>query len=149
MKEYFMKEALIEAKKAFEIGEVPIGAVIVRKNEIIARGYNLRETLKDPTAHAEIIAIKKAAQVLSSWRLTDCELYVTIEPCAMCAGAIVLSRLNKLVIGAMDPKGGAAGSLYNIVNDERLNHRAEVIYGILESECSEIMKKFFRRLRGK
>ncbi|WIF95913.1 tRNA adenosine(34) deaminase TadA [Caminicella sporogenes] len=149
MKEYFMKEALIEAKKAFEIGEVPIGAVIVRKNEIIARGYNLRETLKDPTAHAEIIAIKKAAQVLSSWRLTDCELYVTIEPCAMCAGAIVLSRLNKLVIGAMDPKGGAAGSLYNIVNDERLNHRVEVIYGILESECSEIMKKFFRQLRGK
>lgn len=149
MKEYFMSQALLEAKKAFDIDEVPIGAIVVKENEIIARAHNLRESLKDPTAHAELIAIKKASQVLGGWRLTGCDLYVTIEPCAMCSGAIILSRIDELIIGAMDPKGGAAGSLYNIVNDDRLNHKANVVYGILEEECSNIMKDFFKKLRRK
>ncbi len=149
MDEYFMKEALQEARKAYDLGEVPIGAVIVRDNEIIARGHNLKETNNDPTAHAEIIAIRKASKALNSWRLTNCDLYVTIEPCAMCAGSLVQARINRLIIGAMDPKAGAAGSVYNIVNDERLNHRIEVVYGVLEEECSKIMKDFFRSLRKK
>ncbi|WP_432662201.1 tRNA adenosine(34) deaminase TadA [Wukongibacter baidiensis] len=149
MKEFYMKEALKEADKAFKLGEVPIGAVIVRNNEIIARGYNLRESAKDPTAHAEILAIKRASEALGGWRLTNCDLYVTIEPCPMCAGAIVMARIDRVFIGSMDPKGGAVGSLYNIVNDERLNHRAEVIYNVLSDECSNIMKEFFRNLRKK
>ncbi|SKC91781.1 tRNA adenosine(34) deaminase TadA [Maledivibacter halophilus] len=149
MKDFFMKEALKEAKKAYNLREIPIGAVIVKNNEIIARGHNLRETAKDPTAHAEIIAIRRASQVLGGWRLTGCDLYVTIEPCSMCAGAIVMARINRLFIGSMDPKGGAAGSLYNIVNDDRLNHKAEVIYNVLSDECSSIMKEFFRSLRKK
>lgn len=144
-----MMEALKEAKKAFELGEIPIGAVIVKDEEIIARGHNLREITKDPTAHAEIIAIRRASEVLGGWRLTNCDLYVTIEPCPMCAGAIMMSRINKLFIGSMDPKGGAAGSLYNIVNDDRLNHRTEIIYDVLRDECSSIMKEFFKRLRNK
>ena len=142
-------EALKEAKKAFELGEIPIGAVIVKDEEIIARGHNLREVTKDPTAHAEIIAIRRASEVLGGWRLTNCDLYVTIEPCPMCAGAIMMSRINKLFIGSMDPKGGAAGSLYNIVNDDRLNHRTEIIYDVLRDECSSIMKEFFKKLRSK
>tara|TARA_B100000965_G_C19259270_1_gene612260 strand:+ start:179 stop:628 length:450 start_codon:yes stop_codon:yes gene_type:complete len=149
MKEFFMMEALKEAKKAFELGEIPIGAVIVKDEEIIARGHNLREVTKDPTAHAEIIAIRRASEVLGGWRLTNCDLYVTIEPCPMCAGAIMMSRINKLFIGSMDPKGGAAGSLYNIVNDDRLNHRTEIIYDVLRDECSSIMKEFFKKLRSK
>lgn len=149
MKEFFMMEALKEAKKAFELGEIPIGAVIVKDEEIIARGHNLREITKDPTAHAEIIAIRRASEVLGGWRLTNCDLYVTIEPCPMCAGAIMMSRINRLFIGSMDPKGGAAGSLYNIVNDDRLNHRTEIIYDVLSNECSSIMKEFFKRLRKK
>ncbi len=144
-----MMEALKEAKKAFELGEIPIGAVIVKDEEIIARGHNLREVTKDPTAHAEIIAIRRASEVLGGWRLTNCDLYVTIEPCPMCAGAIMMSRINKLFIGSMDPKGGAAGSLYNIVNDDRLNHRTEIIYDVLRDECSSIMKEFFKKLRSK
>lgn len=149
MKELFMKEALKEARKAYELREIPIGAVIVKDNEIIARGHNLREIAKDPTAHAEIITIRRASEVLGGWRLTDCDLYVTIEPCPMCAGAIIMARINRLFIGAMDPKGGAAGSLYNIVNDDRLNHRTEVIYNVLSDQCSSIMKEFFRGLRKK
>ncbi len=147
MKEFYMKEALKEAKKAFELNEIPIGAVIVKDNEIIARGHNLRESTKDPTAHAEILAIRKASAVLGGWRLTTCDLYVTIEPCPMCAGAIIMARINKLFIGSMDFKGGAAGSLYNIVNDDRLNHRTEVVYNVLNNECSNIIKEFFKKLR--
>lgn len=149
MREFYMKEALIEAKKAFELGEVPIGAVIVKDNNIIARGHNLRETAKDPTAHAEILAIKRASEALGGWRLTNCDLYVTIEPCPMCAGAIVMARIGRIFIGSMDPKGGAVGSLYNIVNDDRLNHKAQITYDVLSNECSDIMKKFFRNLRKK
>jgi len=142
-----MREALLEARKAFELGEIPIGAVIVKDGEIIARGHNLRETSKDPTAHAEILAIRRAAEVLGGWRLTDCDLYVTIEPCTMCAGAIVMARIRKLIIGSMDSKGGAAGSLYNIVDDKRFNHRVEVEYDVLRNECSGIIKEFFKKLR--
>ncbi len=149
MKEFFMTEALKEAKKAFELGEIPIGAVIVKDEEIIARGHNLREITKDPTAHAEIMAIRRASEALGGWRLTNCDLYVTIEPCPMCAGAIMMSRISRLFIGSMDPKGGAAGSLYNIVNDDRLNHKAEIIYDVLSNECSSIMKEFFKKLRKK
>ncbi|WP_432406248.1 tRNA adenosine(34) deaminase TadA [Wukongibacter sp. M2B1] len=144
-----MKEALKEAYKAFKLGEVPIGAIIVRDDEIIARGHNLRESSKDPTAHAEILAIKRASEALGGWRLTNCDLYVTIEPCPMCAGAIVMARIDRVFIGSMDPKGGAVGSLYNIVDDERLNHRSEIIYDVLRDECSDIMKKFFKSLRRK
>lgn len=144
-----MTEALKEAKKAFELGEIPIGAVIVKDEEIIARGHNLREITKDPTAHAEIMAIRRASEALGGWRLTNCDLYVTIEPCPMCAGAIMMSRISRLFIGSMDPKGGAAGSLYNIVNDDRLNHKAEIIYDVLSNECSSIMKEFFKKLRKK
>ncbi|MCT4563274.1 MAG: tRNA adenosine(34) deaminase TadA [Maledivibacter sp.] len=149
MKEFFMQEALKEARKAFELKEIPIGAVIVRDNEIISRAHNLRESTKDPTAHAEIIAIRKASQVLGGWRLTNCDLYVTIEPCPMCAGAIVMARIDRLFIGSMDSKGGAVGSLFNIVDDDRLNHKAEVVYDVLRDECSSIMKEFFRSLRNK
>lgn len=144
-----MQEALKEARKAFELKEIPIGAVIVRDNEIISRAHNLRESTKDPTAHAEIIAIRKASQVLGGWRLTNCDLYVTIEPCPMCAGAIVMARIDRLFIGSMDSKGGAVGSLFNIVDDDRLNHKAEVVYDVLRDECSSIMKEFFRSLRNK
>ncbi|MCG8541792.1 MAG: tRNA adenosine(34) deaminase TadA [Clostridia bacterium] len=149
MKDFYMKEALKEARKAFELGEIPIGAIIVRDNEIIARAYNLRESTKDPTAHAEILAIRRASEALGGWRLTGCDLYVTIEPCPMCAGAIVMARINRLFIGSMDPKAGSAGSLYNIVDDNRLNHRVKVIYNVLSSECSNIMKEFFKKLRKK
>ncbi len=149
MEKFFMKEALAEAQKAFALKEVPIGAVVVKERCIVGRGYNLRETLKDPTAHAEIIAIREASQTLGGWRLMDCDLYVTIEPCPMCAGAIMLSRINRLIIGAMDPKGGAAGSLLNIPDDDRFNHKTEIITRVLEEECSQIMKKFFRELRSK
>ena len=143
----YMKEALAEAGKAFDLGEVPIGAVIVRAGEIIARGHNLTETSKDPTAHAEMIAIRAAAKVLGGWRLSDCEVYVTVEPCSMCAGALVWSRIEKLYIGAPDPKAGACGSLMNIVEDERLNHRLLVERGIDSDECSAMVKDFFRTLR--
>lgn len=144
-----MNEALIEAKKAYEKGEVPIGAVITRKGRIIARGHNLKEHLKDPTAHAEIICIRDAARKVGEWRLTDCQLYVTIEPCCMCAGAVVQARIPRLIIGAMDPKAGAAGSLLNVVEDERFNHRVTVTRGVLEEECSALIKDFFRHLRQK
>ncbi len=146
--EYYMSQALMEARKALELEEVPIGAVVVYEGEIIGRGYNLREKDNDPTAHAEIIALRKAARKISSWRLEGCKLYVTIEPCPMCAGAIVQARIDTLIYGASDPKAGAAGSLYNIVGDERLNHRLqEVKGGVLAEECSNMMKDFFNKLR--
>jgi len=147
MDNYFMKVALKEAYKAYKIEEVPVGAVIVKDGEVIATGYNMREILGDPTAHAEIIAIKQASQVLKGWRLTGCTMYVTIEPCPMCAGAIVNSRIDRLVIGAKDPKMGASGSIVDITNNPKFNHRAEVISGIMEKESSIIMKKFFKKLR--
>jgi tRNA(adenine34) deaminase len=147
MEEYFMGEALVEAQKAYDLNEVPIGAVVVKDAVIVGRGHNLRETAKDPTAHAEMIAIREASQALGGWRLMDCDLYVTIEPCPMCAGAIMLSRVKRLIIGAMDPKGGAAGSLLSIPEDERFNHQTEIIRGVLEEECSGMMKNFFRELR--
>lgn len=142
-----MREALEEAAKAEALGEVPIGAVIVKDGRVIGRGHNLVETTKDPTAHAEINAIRQAAQTLGGWRLLGCEMYVTIEPCNMCAGALVWSRIDKLFYGARDPKAGACGSLHNIVKDERLNHNLEVEEGLMAEECSLIVKNFFRNLR--
>ncbi len=147
MDEYFMKIAIDEAYKAYSIGEVPVGAIIVNNQKIIATGYNMRETQKDPTAHAEIVAIKKASEHLGGWRLVDCTMYVTIEPCAMCAGAIVNARIGRIVIGASDPKMGACGSVVNIVRNPSFNHRADITWGVMEKECSEIMKDFFRKLR--
>ena len=145
--EYFMKQALAEAEKALEKDEVPVGAVIVRQGSIIARAHNLRETLKDPTAHAEIIAITQAAAYLESWRLTGCTLYCTVEPCPMCAGAIVLARIDAIVFAVTDEKTGSCGTLYDIPRDSRLNHRAKVKGGVLEKECRQIIQKFFAEKR--
>ena len=142
-----MEEALREAKKAAAMGEIPVGAVIVKDGEIIARGHNRTETDKDPTAHAEMIAIRQAAGKLGGWRLPGCTLYVTLEPCSMCAGAIVWSRIEKLVIGTMDPKAGACGSVFNIVQEPRLNHYVEVETGCMQDACAGLMKSFFRDLR--
>jgi tRNA(adenine34) deaminase len=143
----FMEHALREARKAHENKEVPIGAVVVHNGEIIGRGYNQVEMLNDPTAHAEMIAITAAATHLQSKRLEGCALYVTLEPCAMCAGAIVLARIPLVVFGAYDPKAGACGTLYSIPTDARLNHRAELIPGILEERCAELLADFFRSKR--
>ena len=143
----YMKEALIEARKAEKIDEVPIGAVIVKDGVIIGRGHNLKESLKDPTMHAEIIAIKDACKKINSWRLTGCDMYVTIEPCVMCAGAIYQARINNLFIGSPDEKAGGVVSLYNILFDERLNHQVNVHVGVMKEECSKIIKLFFERLR--
>jgi len=145
--EDWMELAFREAEKAYEKGEVPVGAVIVYENRVIGRAHNLTETLQDPTAHAEMQAITAASDYLESRRLLDTTLYVTLEPCPMCAGAIVLARIPRLVYGASDPKAGACGTLYNIVQDERLNHRLEVISGVLENKCSLILSEFFRKLR--
>ncbi|WP_129722906.1 tRNA adenosine(34) deaminase TadA [Xylanivirga thermophila] len=145
--EDFMRQAIYEAQKAYSRDEVPIGAVVVKDGLVIGRGYNLRESHQDPTLHAEIIAIREASKNLKSWRLTGCSLYVTIEPCAMCAGAMIQSRLENLIFGAWDPKGGCVGSLYDLVTDNRFNHRVEVIQGILEDECRELMQNFFRQKR--
>lgn len=147
MHDWFMEQALVEAKKALQIAEVPIGAVVVHDGEIVGRGYNQRELLQDPTAHAEIIAIREAAKTLKSWRLTNTTLYVTLEPCPMCAGAIVNSRIKTLVFGTTDPKAGAISSLMNLVQDIRLNHRVEVIEGVAKEQCSQLLKDFFRDLR--
>ena len=147
--ERWMRHALAEAQLALKKDEVPVGAVVVYEDKIIGRGHNQVETLKDPTAHAEIIAIGAAATYLNSWRLSGASLYVTIEPCAMCAGALVLSRIERLVFGAKDPKAGACGSLYNIVQDIRLNHQVQIIPYILEQECSQILQAFFERVRQK
>jgi tRNA(adenine34) deaminase len=143
----FMKLAIESAKIAEENGDVPIGAVIVHKNTIIAKAYNQREQLKDPTAHAEIIALTQAAAALENWHLNGCTIYVTLEPCPMCAGALVLSRMDRLVYGCDDPKTGAVKSLYNIVTDGRLNHRLEVTSGVLADECAKQLQDFFRKKR--
>ena len=142
-----MKLAIEQAQIAEENGDVPIGAVIVYKNQIIGKAYNQREQLQDPTAHAEIIALTQAAAFLESWRLHGCTMYVTLEPCPMCAGALVLARIDRLVYGCDDPKTGAVKSLYNIVNDERLNHTINVTSGILAEECSDLLQQFFQRRR--
>lgn len=149
MPELFMEEALRLARLAAEAGEVPVGAVIVKDGEIIGRGFNSTETDKDPTCHAEIKAIRQAAAALGGWRLSGCSMYVTLEPCSMCAGAIVLARLDALYIGTPDPKSGACVSLSQITTDSRLNHRVELHVGILQEECSAVMKDFFRKLRSK
>ena len=145
--EKFMSEALKEANKAKTLGEVPIGAVIVKDGIIVGRGYNLTETAKDPTAHAEIKAIRQAAKNLGGWRLLGCEMYVTAEPCAMCAGAIVWARIDTVHIGTMDPKAGACGSVFNILQEEKLNHKVNIQTGLMQEECSKILKEFFRGLR--
>ncbi len=145
----FMKEAIMEAERAGAIGEVPIGAVVVCNDGVIGRGHNLRERDNDPTAHAEVVAIREAAAQIGSWRLTECTLYATIEPCPMCAGALVMARVDRLVYGATDPKAGAIDTLFDLVRDPRLNHRIDVTAGVLQSECAALMQAFFRRLRSK
>jgi len=145
--EYWMEQAFREAEIAYEKGEVPIGSVVVFNNTIIGKGHNQTESLQDPTAHAEILAITAAANYLESRRLLDTTLYVTLEPCAMCAGAIVLARIPQLVFGATDAKAGACGTFYNIVQDKRLNHQVDLISGILENKCSLILSDFFQKLR--
>ena len=147
MHEHFMRLALREAEQALAEDEVPIGAVIVHQERVIASGHNQREQLRDPTAHAEMIAITQAAAALNSWRLEDCTLYVTLEPCPMCAGAIVLARIPRLVYGASDPKAGAVQSLYHLLSDPRLNHRAELVPGVLVDSCSELLSRFFQEKR--
>ena len=147
--EYFMTLALREARKAYELEEVPVGAVIVYKNEVISAGFNLKEISKNPLAHAEIIAIDRACRVLNRWRLEDTVLYVTLEPCPMCAGAIVQARIKRLVYGTDDPKSGAIKSLLNLTNDERLNHQVEITDGILKDKCRFLLKEFFKTLRDK
>jgi tRNA(adenine34) deaminase len=145
----YMKLALEQAGIAEENGDVPIGAVIVKDGQIIAKAYNQREQLQDPTAHAEIIALTQAAAALENWHLNGCTIYVTLEPCPMCAGALVLARMDRLVYACDDPKTGACGSLYNIVRDDRLNHRLEVTSGVLAAECGAILQNFFQRRRVK
>lgn len=145
--EYYMRTALAEAKKAFAGGESPIGAVVVMDGKIIASAHNMRETKNDATSHAEITAIRKAGKKLGSWRLENCDIYVTLEPCAMCAGAIIQSRIRALYYGAADPKAGAAGSVINLLSDKIFNHKVKVVSGILENESSELLRQFFRQLR--
>jgi tRNA(adenine34) deaminase len=147
--QYFMSAALKEAERAYEQNEVPVGAVIVKDGVVIARAHNQVEMLQDPTAHAEIIVIGAAADHIGSRRLKGCTLYVTLEPCPMCAGAIVLSRLDRLVFGAYDPKMGSCSTLYNVVQDERLNHRVEVIAGIMDDESKFLLKEFFEKKRSR
>ena len=146
-KEKFMKEAIKEAKKAEEKLEIPVGCVIVKDGKIIARAHNLKETKLDTTKHAEIIAIQKASKKLKAWRLLDCEMYVTLEPCPMCAGALIQSRIKKIYIGTMDEKTGACGSVLNLLQDYEFNHKIEVETGIEKEQCELILKKFFKKLR--
>lgn len=145
--EKYMKEAIKQAKKAYAIGEVPIGCVIVYENKIIGRGYNRRTIDKNPLAHAEMIAIKKASKKIGDWRLEDCTMYVTLEPCQMCSGAIVQARMKKVVVGCMNPKAGCAGSILNLLQVEKFNHQVELEIGVLQEECSMMMKNFFKELR--
>ena len=147
MEEKFMREALKEARKAYNKLEVPVGAVIVRDGKIIARAHNLKESKKDTTKHAEILAIQRASKKLNEWRLTDCEMYVTLEPCTMCAGALIQARLEKLYIGTMDYKTGACGSILNVLEDYPFNHKIEYETGILKEECEKILQDFFKELR--
>jgi len=143
----YMKMALAEARKAYQRAEVPIGAVVVCNDQIVGRGFNLREQTQDPTSHAEMIALREAAANEASWRLEDCQLYVTLEPCPMCAGAILQSRIKRLVYGASDPKAGAVRSLYQLLDDDRFNHQVEVEAGVMEEESAQLLKDFFRELR--
>ncbi|MBZ0109787.1 MAG: tRNA adenosine(34) deaminase TadA [Candidatus Scalindua rubra] len=145
--EYYMRQAIAEAKKAFEKDEVPVGAIIVYNNSVIAKAHNQREMLLDPTAHAEMIAITQASAYLQNWRLSDTTVYITLEPCTMCAGALVQARVKNLVYGAKDEKYGACESTVNLVNDPRFNHRMNVISGVLEDECSLLLKQFFLEKR--
>lgn len=147
--EKFMKQAITQAKKAWAIGEVPIGCVIVYQDRIIGRGYNRRMTDKNTLSHAELNAIRKASKKLDDWRLDECEMYVTLEPCQMCAGAIVQSRIQKIYIGAMNPKAGCAGSILNLLDVKKFNHQVLIEKGLLEEECSQMLKDFFRELRNK
>jgi tRNA(adenine34) deaminase len=145
--EFFMREAIKEAKKAEDLNEVPIGAVIVYNGEVISRAHNLRESQQNSIAHAELLAIDKACHELRTWRLEDTTLYVTLEPCPMCSGAIVLSRVKRVVYGAVDPKGGCAGTLMNLLQEPRFNHQSEVIAGVLAEECGQMLTQFFQQLR--
>ena len=145
--EKYMREAIKQAKKAYEMNEVPIGCVIVCEDKIIGRGYNRRTTDKNPLAHAEMIAIKKASKKVGDWRLEDCTMYVTLEPCQMCSGAIVQSRMKRVVVGCMNAKAGCAGSILNLLQMDKFNHQVELETGILEEECSLLMKNFFKELR--
>ena len=145
--EKFMKQALLQAKKAKELGEVPIGCVIVQDGKVIGRGYNRRNTDKSTLSHAEITAIRKASKKLNDWRLEECTLYVTLEPCQMCAGAIVQARVSRVVIGSMNPKAGCAGSILNLLSMKQFNHQVQTTYGVCEAECSQILKQFFAGLR--
>ena len=147
MEDFFMREAIKEAKKAYRKKEVPIGAVIVYRNKIISRGYNLREKKNNALMHAEIIAINKACKKLNSWRLEDCELYVTLEPCPMCAGAIIQSRIKNVFYGACDPKGGCVKSKINLFEEDLFNHNVNVVGGVMESDCADLLKTFFKELR--
>ena len=147
MEEKFMKAALKEAKKAYDKLEVPVGAVIVKDRKIIARAHNLKETKNDTTKHAEILAIQKASKKLNSWRLIDCEMYVTLEPCSMCAGALINSRIKKVYIGASDQKTGAVGSVFNLLEDYTFNHKVEYEKGVMQEDCENILKEFFKKLR--
>ncbi len=145
--ERMMREAIAEARRCFESGDVPVGAVVARGDEVLRSSGNARERLQDPTAHAEILALRAASVALGSWRLDGCSLFVTLEPCAMCAGALVLARIDRLVFGAADPKAGFAGSLGDLVRDPRLNHRVEVRSGVLAEECGRLLREFFRKRR--
>ncbi len=147
--EKYMEEALKEAHKAYDLGEVPIGCVIVKEGRIIGRGHNLTETKKDPTAHAEILAIRQAAKHVGGWRLLNTQLYVTCEPCSMCAGAIIWARISTVVFGVRDPKAGAAGSVISLFTENRLNHQPEVKEGILAEPCGRLLKEFFKDVRNK
>ena len=145
--EHFMRLAFEQAKAAAEIDEVPVGALIVRGQQIIGAAHNLCQQLRDPTAHAEMIAITQAAEAVGDWRLEDCILYATLEPCPMCAGAILQARIPMVVYGATDPKGGAVGSLYNLLDDDRLNHKSEVVTGVMDKQCGTILSEFFQQKR--
>lgn len=146
--ERMIRQAIIEAERALDAGDVPIGAVIVHEDRIIGRGHNQRELLQDPTAHAEMIALTAAAAELGTWRFIGCTIYVTLEPCPMCAGALVQARIDRLVYGADDPKAGACGSVYNIVEDDRLNHLVKVDRGVMADECAQLLKDFFAQQRA-
>ena len=147
--EKYMKEAIRQARKAYAIGEVPIGCVIVYKDKIIGRGYNRRMADKNTLSHAELNAIRKASKKLGDWRLEECTMYVTLEPCQMCSGAIVQSRMSRVVVGCMNPKAGCAGSILNLLQMKEFNHQAELTTGVLEEECSQMMKDFFKELRSR
>lgn len=147
--ERFMREAIKQAKKAAKLGEMPVGAVIVRNGEIISRGYNKRETKKNALLHAEIIAVERACKKLGGWRLPECEIYVTLEPCPMCAGAILNSRIDRVYFGAYDPKSGCAGSRINLMDMNLCNYTAEVMGGVMQEECAWLIKEFFRELRNR